>query len=111
MPNSVYSGHEYKNSYYEKEVPPMYFHNHYQQSLCSLLILLLLFRLQNVQVKGQYLNCDSIKDLKIIILFLADKKLPILEKTFAFEYILFMCLLNFKSLSIVIPRDSTFLVS
>ena len=89
----------------------MYFHNHYQQSLCNLLILLLLFRLQNVQVKGQYLNCDSIKDLNIIILFLADKKLPILEKTFAFEYILFMCLLNFKSLSIVIPRDSTFLVS
>ena len=42
-----------KISYYEKEVPPMYFHNHYQQSLCSLLILLLLFRLQNAHVKGQ----------------------------------------------------------
>ena len=36
---------------------------------CSLLVwLLLIFALQNIQVKGQYLNCDSIKDLKIIII-------------------------------------------
>ena len=44
---------------------------------CSLLILLLLFQLRNIQVKEQYLNCDSIKDLKIILLFPADKKLRI----------------------------------
>ena len=97
----------------------MYFHNHYQQFFkifsCNLLILLLLFWLQNIQVKGQYLNWDSIKDLKIILLSSADKKLCILERTlnflFAFKQILFTCLSNVKSLSLVIPRSSTFLLS
>ena len=77
-------------------------------------ILLLLFRIQSIQFKGQYLNCDSIKDLKTILIFLAGEKLRILERTlsflFAFEQILFTFLSNFKSLSFVISRSSTFLL-
>ena len=79
---------------------------------CSLFILLLIYLPWNIRTNGQYLNCDSIKALKRIPLFLNGRNLATLVKALsfllAFEQILDTCLSNFRLLSNVIPRSLSY---
>ena len=69
----------------------------------------------NIHMDGQYSNCDSIKALKRIRLFLNRRNLATLVKSLsfllAFEQIFDTCLSNFRLLSTVIPRSLTSLLS
>ena len=82
---------------------------------CNLLILLLVRRLWNIQTIGQYLNWDSTKALKSVLLLLKESKFAILERALNFWLALLQsfrtCLSNFRSLSIVTPRSLTSLLS
>ena len=78
-----------------------------------LVILLLRLQLWNIQNNGQYANCDSMKDF-IIILFLSTymkeaRRTRALSFWHAFLQRLLTCSSNFKSLSIVIPRSTSFI--
>ena len=82
-----------------------------ERNLHICVILLFICQLWNIQISGQYLNCDSTKALKIVFLFSNVKNFDILAKTVGFllalEQILETCLSNFSSLSIVTPKSFT----
>ena len=69
----------------------------------------MLRRLRNIQTVGQYLNLDSTKALKNVLL-LKESKFATLERAFKFG-LYFTHNLNFKVLSVVIPRSLSSLLS
>ena len=79
--------------------------------------MLLVHRLWNIQKIRQYLNWESAKTLKCIILLLKGRRnnFAILERVLNFWLTLLQsfrtCLSNFKSLSELIPRSLTSLLS
>ena len=81
----------------------------------SLLSLPLICLPWNIHESGQYLNCDSIKAVKSIRLFLNRRNLATLVKAIsfllAFEQILDTCFPSFRLLSNVISRSLTSLLS
>ena len=88
---------------------------HHNQFSCNLLILLLARRIWNIQTIAQYLNWDSTKALKGVLLLLKESNFAILERALnfwsAFPQSFRTCSSNFRSLSIVIPISLTSLLS